>query len=38
MITPVTHACAGQTISGMVRTSPLGSPGAGLVEGPVGRG
>jgi hypothetical protein len=28
MITPVTRACAGQAISGMVRTSLLGSPGA----------
>jgi hypothetical protein len=38
MITLVTHACAGQLISGMVRASLLGSPGAGLVEGPAGRG
>ena len=36
MITPVTHDCVGQAISGMVRTSLLGSPGARLVEGPAG--
>jgi hypothetical protein len=28
MITPVTHDCAGQAVSGMVRASLLGSPGA----------
>jgi hypothetical protein len=38
MITPVTHDRVGQAISGMVRTSLLGSPGARLVEGPAGRG